>query len=258
MNEIMYLLKFGQRDHIDQFAAGSIYCSNAVTIRKIEKEIRIKGQGDILEGSSKVFAQRFSLYSHENDQLVFSAGMSNMLVHYVPADFIPVFCLFAVFERDCKEDDNGIPRINLSDTTKKVIREHFPNANAVAIIKNPSLFIENVRDTIGYEIKSELVHYFHIDNGYEAADGKQTAMDMDYMKYLVQDTPPKRGEGMVEYSFSANYVYRVLMCKDIFFVDEQEFRIVLPYESIKEGTAYPVHIDEKIEVMDLDKFFSEY
>lgn len=80
-------------------------------------------------------------------------------------------------------------------------------------------------------------------------------MDMEYMKYLVQDTLPKVEKGKTTYSFMAEYAYRVLFCKDIFFKREQEYRIVLPEETIYEGTKYPVKIQENISIQPLDDFF---
>ena len=93
---------------------------------------------------------------------------------------MPVFCMFAVYEDDCKVDITGASIINLSDDKKQTIREHFPNADAVAVIPNPEEFIEDVKRSIGTEIKAEKVNYFHIDTGYETTDG-EIAMDMEYM-----------------------------------------------------------------------------
>ena len=90
-------------------------------------------------------------------------GKANSLVRIEPVEKIPVFCMFAVYERDCKEDDAGRIVIILSEDKKQTIREHFPNADAVAIIPNPEVFIEDIRHSIGTEVKAENVHYFHID-----------------------------------------------------------------------------------------------
>ena len=40
--------------------------------------------------------------------------------------------MFDVYEDDCKVDITGASIINLSDDKKQTIREHFPNADAVA------------------------------------------------------------------------------------------------------------------------------
>ena len=154
----------------------------------------------------------------------------------------------------CKVDITGASIINLSDDKKQTIREHFPNADAVAVIPNPEEFIEDVKRSIGTEIKAEKVNYFHIDKGYETTDG-EIAMDMEYMKYLMQDASPEKVDGGIRYTFYADYAFRVLFCKDVFFEQEQEYRIVLPNETIEAGKSYPVRLSKDYEIIDLHTFF---
>lgn len=180
MADIKYLLKFGKREHLERLVNGNIYCSNAITFWGIE--------------------------------VIAEFGKANGLVRVEPAEKMPVFCMFAVYEEDCKENDDGSIVINLSDDKKQTIREHFPNADAVAIIPNPEVFIEDIRNSIGTEVKAEKVLYFHIDKGFDTKDG-QIAMDMEYMKYLMQDAPPVKIDGKTTYTFYADYAFRVLFCK---------------------------------------------
>lgn len=256
MNEVKFLLKFGKRNHIDTFANGGLFCSNAETFWGIEDNLKLKGQGDRLEASSMVFAQRMEIHDYNDRSLIAEVGVSKGLVRYEPAKYIPVFCLFTVYGRDCYVDNNGDLKIRLSDKTKQTIREHFPNADAVAIIRNPKQFLLDVAETIGCEVKHELVHYFFIDEGLPTNDGRR-AMDHQYMMYLVQDVPPVVKEGNKIYSFRVDHVYRSLFCKDVFFQDEQEYRIVLPRESVSGGKLYPVKYSQNLEVLDLDDFFAQ-
>ena len=256
MSNIKYLLKFGRREHVESFAAGSLYCSNAQTFWGIEDNLKIKGQGDKLEGSSRFFAQKMTVHDYDDGSLVAEVPNCNGLVRYEPAERLPVFCLFAVYEEECLKDMAGNVHIKLSEKIKSSIREHFPQADAVAIIENPEQFLEDVESSIGCDVKHGEVHYFHIDEGMPMKDGGR-AMDMEYMKYLVQDVPPVVESGRTTYKFIAKYVYRALLCKDVYFKDEQEYRIVLPNEEIDVGTAYPVKYRNEIRVMNLDSFFNE-
>jgi len=212
--DIKYLLKFGKREHLESLVSGNIYCSNAITFWGIEDKLKIKGQGDILEAGTRMFAQKMIM----------------------------------------QVDITGASIINLSDDKKQTIREHFPNADAVAVIPNPEEFIEDVKRSIGTEIKAEKVNYFHIDKGYETTDG-EIAMDMEYMKYLMQDASPEKVDGGIRYTFYADYAFRVLFCKDVFFEQEQEYRIVLPNETIEAGKSYPVRLSKDYEIIDLHTFF---
>jgi hypothetical protein len=93
-----------------------------------------------------------------------------------------------------------------------------------------------------------------VNGQYQRSETGRIAMDMEYMKYLMQDMPPVKENGKVKYVFCADYVYRSLFCKDIFFRQEQEYRIVLPEESISEGKHYPVKFSTGIQMMPMDEF----
>ena len=256
MADIKYLLKFGKREHLESLVNGNIYCSNAITFWGIEDKLKIKGQGDILEAGTRMFAQKMIMQHPETKEVIAKCGKANGLVRIEPAEKMPVFCMFVVYEDDCKVDITGVSIINLSDDKKQTIREHFPNADAVAVIPNPEEFIEDVKRSIGTEIKAEKVNYFHIDKGYETTDG-EIAMDMEYMKYLMQDASPEKVDGGIRYTFYADYAFRVLFCKDVFFEQEQEYRIVLPNETIEAGKSYPVQLSKDYEIIDLHTFFDD-
>jgi hypothetical protein len=118
MNEVRFLLKFGKKKHIEEFVDGSLYCSNAETFWSIEKDKKIKGQGDILEAGSRMFAQRMTMQEHDTGNITEFNMKANALVHFDPAKNIPVFCLFTVYDLDCCKDDEGNYSICLSEETK--------------------------------------------------------------------------------------------------------------------------------------------
>lgn len=209
---------------------------------------------DILEAGVKTFAQRMAMQENETGEITVIDMPVNAIAHIDPAKHIPVFCMFAVFDDNCEITSEGSLKIKLPAETKATIREHFPNADSVAVISNPEQFIEDVEKSIGHRMEHECVHYFHIDKGLKIENSDQTAMDMEYMKYLMQDTPPKVEKGKTTYSFAAKYAYRVLFCKDVFFEREQEYRLVLPEETIYKSTKYPVKIQESISIHPLDEF----
>lgn len=250
-NEILYFLKFGEREHMEQLAKGYLYFSNAITYRGIEEILMIKGQGDILEGGSKMDSHNMTMIDNETNEPLFQGIRSNMLVHYEPANLLPVFCLFCCFEKDCFTDESGKRTIQLSEEIKRSIIEHFPKADSVAIISNPIQFINDVRNSVRTDCKSGLVNYFHLE-GFESEKG--IAMDMEYFKYLAQDIPPKKEYGKTVYSFNSKYVYRSLLCKDIFFIGEQEYRFILPKNRILRPQSIPVALKEKVEIESLDEF----
>lgn len=255
MENIKFLLKFGQREHLEQLKNGNLFFSNAQILREIEENLKIKGQGDRLEGSSKIFSNNMKMVNNKTGKIVAENIKANIVLHFEPANKIPVFCLYAVDTSECEKTDYDKWTIRFSENTKITINEHFPNANAVAIISNPKAFVQDVRKSINSDIKADLVKYFNIADGYDMNSTEQRAIDHDYMKYLMQDVPPIVEGNKTTYSFNVKYVYRSLFCKDKFFSDEQEFRIVLPEFEIDKGTLFHVSLSENIEVFNLDEFF---
>ena len=61
-------------------------------------------------------------------------------------------------------------------------------------------------------------------------------------------------EAAMHYVFLADYAFRALFCKDVFFKDEQEYRLVLPDKRISGSERFPVEISEKIEIVPLEKY----
>lgn len=254
MQHIKYLLKFGKADHLKFLAKGNLYFSNAEKFWGIEDEQKIKGQGDQLEAGAVLFAQKISAYRHEDNALIAQGNNCRGLMRFESVKNTPVFCLFAVFEKDCVYDNEGNVQIKLSPQTKNVIRKHFPNADSVAIIDNPEMFLRDIEQSIGYQVKHELVGYYHLDAGLDADNGKK-AMDMAYINYIMQDTPPSMEGNGERYVLYEKYAFRILFCKDIYFADQQEYRILLPTETIIEPKSYSIQITNAITIMPIDDFF---
>ena len=247
--KIIYLLKFGKKEHIEEFVSGCLYCSTAETFWKIEKDTKIKGHGDELESGFKVHASKMELEDVETHKKIEINQDSVGLIHIDSAKKIPVFCMFAVYDDDCINSSNGNKKIHLIERKQRIIKEHFPNADTVAIIKNPKKFINNIKRDINLDIKEGLVHYFNIDNN--------GPMDMEYIQYLMQDTKPKIEGKKKKYTFYEKNVFRILFCKDKYFKDEQEYRVIFPKEKIENSTKYLFSNLKDIEVKSIDDFFRD-
>ena len=96
MAEIKFLLKFGKREHLESLVKGSIYCSNAITFWEIDK-LKIKGQGDILEAGTRMFAQKMIMQDPDTKEVIAKCEKASGLVRIEPEKKIPVFCMFTVF-----------------------------------------------------------------------------------------------------------------------------------------------------------------
>ena len=206
MDNIKYFLKFGEKEHIKQFANGKLYFSCAKKYQEIEKKNGIKGQGDTSEAGFNI---------------------SFLNVKFGEASNKPTLCLFAVFLDDCVEIGEGKYSICLSDEIKNTIITHFPQADSVAIISNPKKFVADVTTSLSKNVCAKLVEYCNKDG----------QVDCNYL-FKVQ-----------------NNILESLFYKDKRFINEQEFRIVLPNEDINDGIIYDVVLSEKPRVISLKEFF---
>jgi len=250
MKRIKYLLKFGERKYLERLVDGKMYFSSAINFRKIEEELFIKGQGDKLEGGSVLYGQRATMTDLSTNETINIPDKFSIPIYYEPADKLPVFCLLACFEDDCINGEGYELDIALSDDIKEDIKNHFPKADSVAIIRNPQEFIQDIHSTIGYECKSDLVNYFHL-YGYQTDNGNTN--DLEYFKYLAQDTPEVRLEKGKRTVFDAKFVFRSLLCKDVYFSKEQEYRFILTTVNIDEPREFDVKIRSDIELVDISE-----
>lgn len=179
---------------------------------------------------------------------------SSIVFNYEPANNIPVYCLFTCYDDNCIKVDNETYKLSLSKEIVEDIKNHFDKADTAAIIVNPEQFILDVQKAFSNTAKAEIVHYFHIE-GIPTEQGV-IAQDIQYFKYLTQDTPPQKVDGGKKYSFCAKYVYRCLFCKDKYFENECEYRILLPDISISSPQEFHIPLSSPIKLFDINDILS--
>lgn len=254
MQKIKFLIKFGEKQFMERMSAGKFYFSNAVKFRELEEVLKKKGQGDYLEGASKIHGTNMEIYDYETGALAGKVAKSSIVFNYEPANNIPVYCLFICFDDNCITINDNTYKLSLDEKIVQDIRSHFDKADTAAIIVNPEQFALDVQKVFSNSAKMEAVHYFHIEGLPTEENG--LVQDIQYFKYLTQDTPPEKVNGGIKYSFSANYVYRCLFCKDIYFQNEQEYRILLPKTSIDSPQEFQIPLTSPIKLFDIDEILS--
>ena len=172
----------------------------------------------------------------------------------VAANNIPVFCLFACFKEDCTYLGDDKYSIKFSENVVADIKKHFNKADTAAIVVNPVQFIDDVHKTFNYLSKAEQVHYFNVDG--IITDNGQMVQDLEYHKYLTQDIPPVKVDGGIKYTFSGKYVYRSLFCKDKYFKNEQEYRILLPDKEIDTPKEFYVNTTSPIKLFNINSILN--
>lgn len=250
MSEIRFLVKFGERQFMERMAEGNFYFSHAAKFRDLEALLKKKGQGDYLEGASKIYGNNSRFFDNQTGMQTATIKKAIYVFNYEPANNIPVYCLFTCYSDNCIKVDESTYKITLDSKIIDDIKEHFDKADTAAIITNPKHFISDVQNAFSNTAKTENVHYFHIE-GIPTENGEM-AQDLEYFKYLAQDTPPKKVGKATTYSFNAEYVYRCLFCKDIFFQNEQEYRILLPNYSITTPTEFKIPLTTPIKLYNIN------
>ena len=142
--------------------------------------------------------------------------------------------------------------------SKQIIRSHFPNANAVALIKEPKRFMKELEASIGAKMTSGLVHYFYIDDELKTADNSP-AMDLNFAKFITNDQLGFNEDVKEKVCLDLSSVdyYKLLYSKDVYFKDEHEFRIILTDKTVERGGIFLFETTLQIPIIDIDRFFSE-
>lgn len=253
MEQIKFLLKFGEREFMERMACGYFYFSNAEKFRELEDLLQKKGQGDCLEGTSKIHGTSMEIFDKNTSKLVKKTLSQTVIFNYEAASNIPVYCLFACYNDNCIKISSDTYKLSLDRQVIDDIKLHFDKADTVAIITNPKQFIEDIQKKFFGTAKTETVNYFHIEG---TPIEKNVAQDLGYLKYLTQDSVNKRSDGKSVYSLKAKNIYRCLFCKDIYFQNEQEYRILLPEITITSPKEFQIPLTSPIKLFDIDKILS--
>lgn len=243
-DEILFLVKFGERDHLQQLADGIIYFSNAMSFIKLEEEQQKKGQGDSYEGRMFLPVVNMQIRNPEKDELIMTIPNVNLNMGFEGLETMPLFCITAGATDDCNEwISNKDYSIKLSDEKELTIREHFGAADSALVIIEPLMFIHNVKAAFSHECISDMVRYYNM-----------SVLTTDRLSYLLGC-----GEKLLSgtsFAMTTDNIYKHLFCKDNYFKLQSEYRFVVPKLIMEK----PILIDLKIKVpsilVDIDEFFS--
>ena len=258
-----YFLKFGEKKYLSDLIKGGLYCSCAQKYWEIEEK-GLKGQGDVLEASGLIHSRQMILEDKLSGEHCTLEVPLASVIHFDPLKRIPVYCVTAIKESECTDDG----KIRFDYNRWKQVRQHFPKADSVVIIKNPEQFIRDISRSMNGKFRHKKIEYFKIIDGIEAPDGTKT-MDMHYLEYLIRGIEPICGDALFNsdnvkkinsklYAVTVNDAIRTLFCKDVYFECEGEYRFVFFEESVEEGVVYQCNLSEELDMINIDDFYNEY
>ena len=85
MLELNLILKVGKREHLDSFVKGNILLKCHHFLEN-EDKLKIKLQGDILKGETKMFAKKMIMQYLDAKEVIAEYGKVNGLMRVEPAE----------------------------------------------------------------------------------------------------------------------------------------------------------------------------
>lgn len=230
--QLMGLVKFTQ--YTDYLKAGNLRMSNLKTYIDWEEESGIKGIGDKLE-ASRVFSDvGVKMYKAGTDVLV-AEGVAESMNFNVTADtLLPVYCMYAVdaevLEITKEDDQFYYTKFSVPDETIKRLVEEFGDK---MLFINPAPFMERVQQVFqekGYSLKADKVKY----DDYSKNDSERLK------------------------SYKDKESTDVCFWKDNYFIDQNEYRIIVPNLSIEQPLEVNIgDISDIATEFKISEFFSE-
>jgi hypothetical protein len=229
--EPLFMIKYGKKEHLEQLVTGSARFAPSQTYIKIEETQRNKGQGDLLEGKMRIKFEKVQLFDPDTKELLCTISNQTLLLSIQDVNNMPVFCLSIYDYSDTieylykKEYSIAINKEKLNKITTD-----FPNADYALIILEPDKFIKDIVNIPEYNVVSDEIKYFDYDIN-----------TLQMYMFLTGQTRAQSGS----YSLDYNNRYRHLLCKDINFAHQQEFRFIITDEKITAPKFYNIKFTSK-------------
>ena len=244
-NDILFFVKFGKRSHLENMIKGKMYFSNAERFREIEKEQLKRLQGDKHDGIFKILEESAIVIPYNSPYPSMKLDYPSFNIDFEDNKRKATFCIIAGTRKNCSYyNDESNYKIKFSDLQSNLIKDHFTEADSVLLIKKPKLFIKNIFENIGHACYSHKAFYYN----------KEHFTIDDFQEFFTDNKIDcaKRTEGII----TNQNVHKFLLCKDIFFLQQQEYRVILYKTKIGEPQEFSISpiLDGKI--YSLDEFFS--
>lgn len=236
-----FMIKYGEMEHLQQIVDGSLRFAPSQTYVKLEESQHNKGQGDLLEGKMKIKFESAKMYHPETNEFLGTIPKSTVTVSIQDVSNMPIFCLSNYSENSVIEIE-GKRYTNIGKSSIYGMKKDFPKATHALIICEPEKFIDDVHNISGHTIVSDRIHYY---------DYEINTIQM-FMYLTTGEAEVKTGESL---SMTYENRYRHLLCKDIAFAIQDEYRFVGLDELISASVFYPFNFKSKYRLVEIDELF---
>ena len=212
-----FMIKYGKEEHLQQIVDGRIRFAPSQTYVRLEEAQHNKGQGDLLEGKMKIKTLGVRLHNAETNELIGKLPTCTIVVSLQDVNNMPVFCISQYDERQISDYVDELHyTIALSNEKIECIQNDFPEASHALIILEPDKFINEVRNIDGHRFVSDSIRYY---------DYEINPLQM----YMFLTTGEETVHTNTVMSMTYENRYRNLLCKDISFSQQDEYRFPCTY-----------------------------
>lgn len=187
----------------------------------------------------KIRFESAKVYHPETHELLGVLPKSTVTISIQDVSNMPIFCLSHYDEKyvGIKDDKKTI---EIDDAHIEGVKRDFPKATHALVILEPAKFISSVHKIVGKRFVNDEIKYYDYDIN---------TLQM-YMYLTTGDTELKTNE---ELAITYEKRYRHLLCKDISFEGQREFRFVELDELINEPVFYNFNFDSKYLLVPINK-----
>lgn len=228
-------IKFGKEEHLRSLVNGNIRFAPSKLYIKIEKEQHNIGQGDMFEGKWVIHAENAKY--HKDGRAYYSPCKQQIAIDVQNVTNMPVFCL-SYYNEDYLDGRS----FQLPDLKLQTIEHDFSEATHALIISDPDSFVSAIQVAEGHKIVSDHIHYYDY-----------SINDIRMMSFLTTGDEKKYKNQKIRFEMSYANRYRHLLCKDIAFRDQEEYRFIVLDELIECPKFYKYDFNSKYQIVPIDR-----
>ena len=239
---IRAMIKYGKKDHLQQIIDGNLRFAPSQQYVEIERDLHNKGQGDLLDGKMKIKFERAEARDPETDKLMYVLPKSEVIVSIQDVNNMPIFCLSHYGDEEIKYID-GREHLTIKSDVLDSIKKDFEDATHALIIFEPEKFIEDVHRISGHQFVGDSIRYYDYD-----VNSLQMFMFLCSGSETLQEN--------VELIMTYENRYRNLLCKDISFSQQQEYRFIGLDELITSPVFYKFEFNSNYALIPIDQLYA--
>lgn len=228
-------IKYGAESHLRALVEqGKMYMNPCKYFRELEADQLLKGIGDRNDGGI-ITNSGTLLLQHRNGDY-YKAQDQSVAFIVEPCLCVPIFCL--------KRSEQA--KISIAEREK--LRKQFPNHTHALIIEDEHAFLKNIQSSfdenafcheIFYQDKFFTDYLEFLLSGQSDITFNVPAATARYYAEIYM-VPDDHNKSTVRFRIDDSNYYKTMFRKGVFFEDQYEYRIVLPYEKINSGKVFNI------------------